>query len=269
MALSSAMAASSVLLLAAGNRLRLPGGVELKGVAEDILSKTGQRYGGEVTRSLLEKKLVQANLNISPEYFSGLQIALPIITLVLSLPLSFMGAIDVYWALLPAVIAYFAPGLWLNGKAKRRIAKIKADIPDFCVMLGNALSSGADLLMALEKVSGAMKGELAGEIKRTLADIGAGDSRTEALDKLSRRCGIPELTGLVRKIQQAIRYGSEKLEGMVMHHAEKMLEKQKTSAQKAAGELTIKLLFPIVIFILLPLFVFIGFPIAWSVLKVF
>ncbi|OPX92354.1 MAG: hypothetical protein A4E53_00553 [Pelotomaculum sp. PtaB.Bin104] len=85
---------------------------------------------------------------------------------------------------------------------------------------------------------------------------------------MANRCGIPELTGLVRKIQQAIRYGSP-LEPVVMHHAEKIIDRQKHNAQKTAGELTIRLLFPIIIFILLPLFIFLGFPVAWNVLKAF
>jgi len=175
---------------------------------------------------------------------------------------------DVYWAILPAVLVYFIPGAWLNGKVKQRITNIKSDVPDFCVMLGNALSSGADLLLALEQVSATMEGELAGEIRRALIDMNTGDSRTSALNKMANRCGISELTGLVRKIQQATRYGTP-LEPVVMHHAEKIIDRQKHVAQKTAGELTIKLLFPIIIFILLPLFIFLGFPVAWNVLKAF
>lgn len=266
--LSSALVASSVMIAISGNKLRMPGGVELKGNTEDLLARTGKRFGNEMTQSILKKKLIQANLDMQPEYFSGLQIALPVLTSLLFVPLSLFGLLDIYWAILPTVLTYFIPGVWLNSKVKQRITKIKADIPDFCVMLGNALSSGADLLLALEQVSGTMEGELAGEIRKALIDMNTGDSRAIALNKMANRCGISELTGLVRKIQQAIRYGSP-LEPVVMHHAEKMMDRQKHNAQKTAGELTIRLLFPIIIFILLPLFIFLGFPVAWNVLKAF
>ncbi|MHB8158114.1 MAG: type II secretion system F family protein, partial [Desulfocucumaceae bacterium] len=140
-------------------------------------------------------------------------------------------------------------------------------IPDFCILLGNAIK-GADLLLALEEVAGTMKGDLAKEINRALMVMATGDSRAAALNKMALRCGIPELTGLVSKLQQAMRYGSP-LELVVKHHAEKILARRKHETQKIAGELTIKLLFPIVLFILMPLFVLLGFPIVWNMRNIF
>jgi len=265
--ISASIAAASVLVFAAGSRFRLPGGVELKEGAEELLNKTGRRFGSEESRSLLKKKLVQANIDMQPEYFTGLQYSLPVLTIILFLPMIALG-VDIYWAVLPAAVSYFLPGAWLNGKVRKRLLALRADIPDFCSLLGTALKSGADFLTALEQVSAAMEGELAGEIRKTLADIATGDSRAVALNKLAARCGIPDLSSLIRKIRQAIRYGSP-IEPVVTHHAEKILERQKNDTQKAAGELTIKLLFPIVIFILLPLFLLIGFPVLWNIFSIF
>jgi len=265
--LAGALTASSVLVLANGNRLKLPGGVELRDGADRILENTGRRMSNEVSRTVLQKKIGQADLDIDPEYFAGLQIALPAMSLAAFMPPALLGWVDIYWGVLMAIILYLAPGVWLNRKVRARVDSIKRDIPDFCLLLGNALK-GADLLTALEEVAGTMKGELAGEINRTLMDMATGDSRAAALNKMALRCGIPELTGLVGKIQQAMRYGSP-LEPVVKHHAEKILARRKQETQKVAGELTIKLLFPIVAFVLLPFLVLIGFPILWNILMVF
>lgn len=267
--LAAALAASSVLVGITGRRLNLPGGMKLKGNSEEILRKTGDRFGNEVSRNLLRQKLTQADIDMEPEYFIGLRIALPVITIAAFIPLVLLGLVDIYWAVLPAIILYFAPGFWLNQKAKNRVEAIRADVPEFCILLSTAMESGADLLMALEEVTAAMKGELAKEINRALADIATGDSRSVALNKMAARCGVPELTGLVRKINQALRYGSEKLPEMVRHHSEKIRSQQRHEAQKTAGELSVKLLFPILLFILLPLFGYLGFPVLWHMLKVF
>ncbi|MCL5057157.1 MAG: type II secretion system F family protein [Actinobacteria bacterium] len=265
--LAGALTASSVLVLANGNRLKLPGGVELRDGADRILENTGRRMSNEVSRTVLQKKIGQADLDIGPDYFAGLQFALPVMSVAAFLPPALLGWVDIYWGVLMAIILYLAPGVWLNRKVRARVDSIKRDIPDFCLLLGNALK-GADLLTALEEVAGTMKGELAGEINRTLMDMATGDSRAAALNKMALRCGIPELTGLVGKIQQAMRYGSP-LEPVVKHHAEKILARRKQETQKVAGELTIKLLFPIVAFVLLPFLVLIGFPILWNILIVF
>jgi len=266
--LSGAVTAAATLVLLAGNKLKLPGGVALKGRAEKILLKTGRKAAGsDLSRSVLKKKITQANLTIDPDYFTGIRYALPAASvIVLGLP-ALAGLIDIYWAFIAAAALYLAPNMWLNGKVRARVSAIKADIPEFCILLGNALR-GADMLISLEEVSRAMKGELSLEINRVLVDMATGDSRAAALNKMARRCDIPELTSLMGKIQQAMRYGSP-LEPVVKRHAEKITARRKHDVQKIAGELSIKLLFPIILFILLPMFIMLGFPVFWSMLKVF
>jgi pilus assembly protein TadC len=240
--------------------------VELRGKADRILERTGGRLSNEVSRSVLHKKIIQADLDIQPEYFAGLQFALPVAAVGVFIPPALLGWADIYWGVLLAVILYLAPGFWLNKKVKARVESIKKDIPDFCMLLGNALM-GAPLLTAMEEVARTMKGDLSKEINRALMDMSTGENRVTALNRMAARCGIPELTGLVSKIQQADRYGSE-LGPAVKHHAETILARRKQETQKIAGELTIKLLFPIIVFVLLPLFILLGFPILWNLLMV-
>jgi len=268
-AFSAALLASSVLVGTAGSSLRLPGGMKMKDSTEELLNKTGKRFGNEMSNTLLRKKFTQANINMQPEYFTGLQIALPVFTLVAFLPLSLLGVLDIYWAVLPAVLLYFAPGVWLNGKINKRVSALKADVSDFCNLLANALTSGAHFVMALGEVSRVMGGELSGEIQRVLADISTGKSRALALKEMAARCGIPELSSLVRKIEQAMRYDSAKLPETVKHHADKILSKQKHEVTKTAGVLNIKLLFPIVIFILSSLLIDLLFPVGWNIFSAF
>ena len=261
---------SGAILVGMGKKaisVSLPNGFELKGKANELLNKTGQRVGNEISRTVLRKKIAQADLDIKPEYFLGFQYAMPVLAVLLTIPPALMGLLDFYWGVLLAILLYITPGMWLNKKVKERVELIKRDIPDFCMLFGNALK-GADILTALEEVSRTLKGELSTEINKALVDMATGDNRMVALNKMAMRISIPELTGLVNKMQQAMRYGSP-LDTVVKHHAEKILMRRKQDTQKVAGELTIKLLFPIVLFVLLPLFMLLGFPIMWNLLNIF
>ncbi|SFH34226.1 Type II secretion system (T2SS), protein F [Desulfotomaculum arcticum] len=262
--MTATLAATSVLVGVAGRRFNLPGGMKLKGNSEEILLRTGNRFSNELTKSLLKQRIVQADLdNMEPEYLVGLQIALPVLLLAVFLPFMLAGLIDIYWVILPTIFLYFLPRIWINKKAEQRVKAIRADVPDFCDLLSSAMESGADLLMAAEEVASSMKGELTKEINKTLSDIVTGDSKAVAFNKLAARCGVPELSGLVRKINQAIRYGGEKLPEMVKHQADKIRLQKRHKAQQVAGELVIKLLLPMIVFFLGPLICFLLFPVMW------
>lgn len=266
--LAGALAASSVMVGLAGNRLHLPGGLELSRGSEEILNRTGKKFGNEIVHQTLKQKIIQANLDMRPEYFTGLQYALPVMILVALAPLSWpLKYLDFYWAAMLAVLAYFLPGVWLNSKVKKRVGKIKAEMPIFCTLFSTAMSSGADIRQALDQVSRVMDGELAKEIRKALQDMATGDNRATALNKMANRCGVEELNSLVRMIIQASRYGGgNDLSAAVKHHVDKMMLKQKQEVQKTAGELSIKLLPIIIVFIISTLFVLLFFPVIWIIL---
>jgi tight adherence protein C len=232
-----------------------------------LIKITGLKSGNDVLWTSIQKKIIQADIKLQAEYIIGIQVVSFTICIFLFLYISFQGLIDFYWGVILSVLLYFLPEYWLTKKAKKRMAEIKKDIPDFCMLFANALN-GAELLVALDEVAKTMKGELSREINRALSDIATGDSKSLALQKMALRCSIPELTGLVNKIMLSIRYGSS-MEMAVKHHGEKILNRRKLEVQKVAGELTIKLLFPIVAFVLLPFFAMLGFPILWNIINVF
>lgn len=262
--LAVTLIASALLVGVAGRKFTVPRGVEISGNAEKVLLKTGTRFTNvtnEENKILLKKKLSQADLNIEPEYFIGLQIALPVISIVALMPLVLAG-LDIFWLVLPALIAYFAPRVWLNQKAKARVAKINKDLPGFCVTLSAVLSAGADFLTAITVVSQSMKGELSKEFLRTVDDMAVGKRRTDALYDMAARCGIPDLTDLVRRIDQSQRY-STGLADAVKNHAQQIMLRRKYDAHEKAGQLVIKLLFPILLFILLPMMGLLFFPVLY------
>lgn len=261
--LTGFLMASAILVAMSGNKLTLPGGKkEMNGNAERILLKTGAKFSNEESKALLKKKLVQADINIEPEYFLGLQVGSPIISMIALLPLMLAGVLDIFFLILPALLLFFAPRIWLNGKAKARVMAIEKDLPDFCVTFASVLKAGADFLTALTEVSSNMTGELSKEFLRAVDDMSVGKRRSDALFEMAARCSISDLTDLVRVIDQSERYGTEKADA-IKHHAEKIMTRKKYDSHKKAGELTIKLLPIILIFCLLPMMGLLFFPVMY------
>ena len=152
--LAGALTASAILLAAGGKKLTLPGGKkELDSSTQKLLLQTGTKFSTEENRALLKKKLTQADLSIEPEYFAGMQMGLPLVSIVVLLPLVLSGILDIFFLVLPAFILFFLPRMWLNAKAKARVRAIEKDLPDFCVTFSAVLKAGADFLTALTEVS--------------------------------------------------------------------------------------------------------------------
>ena len=228
---------------------------------EQILLRTGTKLSNEDNTALLKKTITQANLDLEPEYFIGLQAALPVVAVLALTPLVLAG-LDLFFLLPPAVLLYLAPRVWLNNRARQRAAAIEKDLPDFCVSFSTVLRAGADFLTAITEVSVNMKGELGREFLKTVDNMAVGDSRSKALGDLAARCGVADLNELVRKIDQTQRYGAPLAEAVKLH-VDQIMARRRYETQKKAGELTIKLLPVIMLFCLLPMMGLLFFPIFY------
>jgi len=156
-----------------------------------------------------------------------------------------------------------APRMWLNSKAKNRAAVIEKELPDFCTAFAAVLEAGADWRTAIKEVCYSTKGELSAEFTKTMNSIEIGGERPgDALAGMAYRCGIPDLTDFIRKIDQSRRYGTPLAE-IVKNHAEKIMTRRKYEGTKKAGELTIKLLPIILFFCLLPMMGLLFFPVMY------
>lgn len=266
--MAATLTAASILVGVAGRKFTLPGGKELGKNTENIILKTGSQFSNQDTKLLLKIKLAQADLEIQPEYFMGLQVALPILSVIALMPLVLIGILKIFWLILTPLILFMAPRVWLNAKAKKRVAEINRQIPEFCVTLSAVLDAGADILMALSEVAYTMKGELGKEFDRALNDMAVGKRFTIALFDMASRCSVPDLTDLVRRLDQAKRYDTP-LANAVREHAQQIMLRRKHEGTKKAGELAIRLLFPILMFILLPMLGLLFFPVFYHLMNAF
>src|SRR5829696_7464317 len=116
------------------------------------------------------------------------------------LGLLFMGALGVG--------GFIAPDYFVSLKAKGRREKIRADLPDALDLLAVSVEAGLGFDGAIAKLTEHMEGPLAEEFGLTLGEMRIGESRADALKRMSERVDAPELSSFTRAIIQADQLGT-------------------------------------------------------------
>ena len=232
----------------------------------DLFCRTGLRWASEEERNALAMKIVRAGLGFSAEWFAGLRLCLVAAYILLCLFLMLAGT-DMFWLVLFAPLPYVLPGVWLDGRVAARKSAIRLSLADFTVLLSTALAAGADPALALKEAAGGVGGPLAAEVDRALREYAAGRGLVDALTAMAERCDVDELRALVRTITQAYRYGAPIADAM-RAYASQMRTVRRFESMEAASRLSVRMIFPVVIFMLVPTIVAIMYPAAVSLLKV-
>ena len=236
-------------------------------LAPRILAPAGQRVVGMVRGLLprnyldrLRHKLVVAGLGdrLGPEEFVALQaISLAggaLFGLLLSTILGWGSAGAFRSLVIFAVLGFLAPINRLQRSRQRRQGEVRRDLPDILDLLAISVEAGVGLEGAIDVVGSHFDSPLAHEMGRLLREMELGVTRRNALQNLKRRVDVPEVSNFVLSLVQADALGMPI--GRVLHtQAAEMRSKRRQWAREKAGKLPVKIVFPLVCFILPALFV--------------
>ncbi len=155
-------------------------------------------------------------------------------------------------ALLP-IAGLAAPNFMLNSEIAQRKLLIQSEIPNFLDMVSTTVEAGIALNGALATSVDAVSGPLNEELKLALSDIRLGRSRSEALSAMAQRAQQIDLSTTVTAMIQ-----SEKLGGNIAQVLEELSvearERRMMRAEEIAAQLPVKMVFPMVLFMLPALF---------------
>jgi tight adherence protein C len=98
------------------------------------------------------------------------------------------------------------------------------------------------------------KGELATELVRTLQDIQVGMVRRDAYNDLAERTGVEKLERFVRAIIQGEAYGIP-LSDVLTAQADELRRERRQDAERRAMQIPVKVIFPLLLFIMPAMFV--------------
>jgi tight adherence protein C len=160
-----------------------------------------------------------------------------------------MGAAVLLGWLLPRQVLYFA--------MRRYRRKLADALPDTVDLLGVVLGTGLALDQAMLRVSEEMEfiyPELAAEFATVVMQVKAGQERAKAFRQLVRRTGIEDIKALAAMIVQSERFGTSLSQALKVY-ADSLRSRRRLRAETAVAKAGIKMLIPIVLFILPALFV--------------
>ena len=176
---------------------------------------------------------------------------------------SLMGGLFVYLlGYFGAVIGFFVPALWLRARIATRQRNLDAALPDALDLMVVCVESGLTLDAALQRVGQEIAlahPDISKEFGITHMETRVGLSRVDALRNLGQRTGSKSLRSLAAMLVQTERFGTSIAQALRVH-AESLRIKRQHSAEEQAAKTTVKLAFPVVLFIFPTLLVVLGGP---------
>jgi tight adherence protein C len=155
------------------------------------------------------------------------------------------------------LLGYVIPPQVLHRLVKRYRTKLQDALPDTVDLLGIVLGTGLALDQAMMRVSDEMQfiyPDLANEFATVVMQVKAGQERAVAFAQLIKRTGIEDIKSLAAMIIQSERFGTSLSQALNVY-ADALRQKRRLRAEAAVARAGIKMLLPIIIFILPVLFI--------------
>jgi tight adherence protein C len=156
-----------------------------------------------------------------------------------------------------AAVGYMLPFLTVFRKARARVLEMRETLPDTLDLIVVCVEAGMGVDAALNRVGreqNSQKLALGEEMLLATQEMQAGAPRKDALLRLADRVGIDEFRALVTFLTQTEEMGGSIARSLRVY-AETMRDKRSQAAEEAARKTVIKLIFPLVFFILPAIFI--------------
>ena len=176
---------------------------------------------------------------------------------------SLFGGLMMYGFLyVGALMGFLLPSLWLKRRISIRRRNIDAALPDALDLLVVCVESGLTLDSAMQRVGQEIAlahPDISREFGILHMETRVGVSRIDALRNLGQRTGCSSLQSLAAMLVQTERFGTSIAQALRVH-AESLRTKRQHRAEEQAAKTTVKLAFPVVLFIFPTLLVVLGAP---------
>ncbi|WP_369371521.1 type II secretion system F family protein [Promicromonospora sp. Populi] len=224
-----------------------------------------ERFGSP--REEVRRRLDRAGSAESVDHFRARQVVWTVAGLAVGLGLALLLAATRGAAVVPLVAlvavaggcGYVACDQALTLRVRRREERLLAELPTIAELLALAVAAGESPPAALERVASTAHGELAGEIRRTVAEVRAGAPVTTALTALADRSGLPPLARFAEGVVVALERGTP-LADVLRAQASDVREAGRRSLLEAGGRKEILMMVPVVFLVLPVTVVFAVFP---------
>ena len=224
--------------------------------------------GGQV----LERKLRVARPGVDAAQFFGEKTVLGVIGLGLfpllsSLGLHPFGPWPLWTWAVGFGMGFAAPDWELERRLVARRVEVAMELPTILDMLTIAMSAGLALEQALALVARQGQGVVAREFQHIVREMALGQrSLDEALVAMAERNAVPQLTSFVGHLRGAYAQGIPVIQTLLTQ-SEALREQKRVRIVEEGGKASVRMLFPVALFILPVLFVVLLAPAIFAFLR--
>jgi len=240
------------------------------GSLRNTIQQTGFSLGGIVGNfermlpksqadvSIVQQRLIRAGYrnDAALKFFYGAKVIVPIALclLVLATGLAHSNSFFVYAVV--AGLGYLVPDFWLGRSITSRQASIRLGLPDVLDMLVICIEAGLSVDQATTRTTEELRlGQpaISDELGLVVLEQRAGRARSEAWKQFADRTGVDSVRNLVTVLVQSELLGTSVARTLRVH-ADTLRTQRRQRVEEQAAKTTIKLIFPLVLFIFPSLF---------------
>ena len=192
----------------------------------------------------------------APMFFFGMKAAGALVIGGLGVVYSLAGAQNLLNVIITVgggtALGLYAPNLWLKIVTGRRNDALNKALPNALDLLIVCVEAGLGLNMALKRVGEEIEHtapKLAKELALVSLEMNTGIPYDKALGNLGERNSLEDLRGLATVLIQADRFGTSIAQALRIS-ADTIRTRRRQAAEEKAAKTTVKLTFPLVLFIL-------------------
>jgi tight adherence protein C len=156
------------------------------------------------------------------------------------------------WAIAGAVIGYVGPSYYLARRARSRQNEIARQLSDVLDLLVVCVEAGLGLFEAIRIVGNETERQqqaIGRELSLVAGEISAGASLGQALRGLAERTAVEDIKPLAATLIQSEQLGAQ-MAPALRASSDALRTRRRLRAEEAAQKTTVKILFPLVLFVL-------------------
>jgi tight adherence protein C len=166
------------------------------------------------------------------------------------------------WFMMLAAVGFLGPDFWLTSAVAKRREKIRLALPDALDLLVICMEAGLGMDQALIRISEEMRlshKDLSDELIMIRLEQRAGKPRIEAWRNFATRTSLEVVRSFVNMLVQTERFGTP-LSKSLGYFADSLRTRRRQQAEEMAAKTTVKLVFPLVLFIFPSMFIVLLMP---------
>lgn len=203
--------------------------------------------------SIVRTRLIRAGYrnDSAVKLFYGAKILTPLVLclLILITGISHFSPFFIY--ALALVLGYLGPDFWLGRRITRRQTRIRRGLPDVLDLLIICIEAGLSLDQGTARTSQELRvtqPEISDELGIVVLEQAAGRPRGDAWRNFAERTDVDSVRNLVSVLIQSEKFGTS-IARTLRIHSETLRTQRRQQVEEQAAKTTVKLVFPLVLFI--------------------